>query len=435
MENKIKKFLQTKIQKIKEVRKEIEEDEIQDMALMDEEEPVKVQPLRHIWSMEGEGGGFLEKLKNHRKMLRNRWVILGILAAVLALSGGLFLNFHLSDSYSVISSEKRNDINGTQYQKFGKNLLKYSSDGISCLNRKGEVLWSSTFSIQSPLLDLCGTIASVAEKDGTQVYLFDSEGQVGQFNTLLPIEKVCVAEQGVVAVVLEDGNNTWINLYDAGGELIAENKTSVEESGYPLDIALSPDGRKLMVSFLNPTGGSVQSNVVFYNFDSVGKANANNLVNTVSYENTAIPEVYFVSDKISVAVRGNGFSVFKGNEVPEESADVSFEEEIQSVFYDDEHIGFVFKSDKKEHKYLLRMYSLGGRRTAQKYFDFAYKEIRMDDDKILMFQDAAMAVFSTSGRRRAEVKYRKPIEDVISLGGFRKYLVLTQESTDRIRLR
>lgn len=435
MENKIKKFLQTKIQKIKEVREEIEEDEIQDMALMDEEEPVRVQPLKRIWSMGGEGGGFLERLREHRKMLRNRWVILGILAAVLALAGGLFLNFHLSDSYSVIRSDKRNDINGTQYEKFGKYLLKYSSDGISCLSKNGDVLWSSTFSIQSPLLDLCGTTVSVAEKDGTQVYLFNTEGQTGQFKTLLPIKKLCVSEQGVVAVVLEDGNNTWINLYDSEGELIAENKTSIEESGYPLDIALSPDGRKLMVSFLSPAEGSVQSHVAFYNFDSVGKANANNLVNTVSYENTSIPEVYFVSDKTSIAVRGNGFSVFKGKEVPEESAEVSFEEEIQSVFYDEEHIGFVFKSDKKEHKYLLRMYSLSGRRTTQKYFDFSYKEIRMDDGKILMFQDASLAVFSTGGRKRAEVKYEKPIEDVISLGGFGKYLVLTQESTDRIRLR
>ena len=78
---------------------------------------------------------------------------------------------------------------------------------------------------------------------------------------------------------------------------------------------------------------------------------------------------------------------------------------------------------------------MNGRRTTQKYFDFDYKEIRMDEGKILMIQEGAMAVFSSSGRLRAQVKYDKPIEYVLALDGFGKYMILTQESTDKIRLK
>ena len=52
----------------------------------------------------------------------------------------------------------------------------------------------------------------VADQQGTDVYIFDEKGQKGQFETLLPIEKVKVARQGVVAAVLTDEDVTWINL-------------------------------------------------------------------------------------------------------------------------------------------------------------------------------------------------------------------------------
>lgn len=435
MKNRMINFFKTKIHRNKEGAEEEREAQESREEPAEEEEPVKVHPVKRMLNLGEDAESLWEKIRQHRRVLRNRWVILGIVLLLVLLSGGLYLHFHVARSYSVLSTEKRNDINGTRYERFGKNLLKYSSDGVSCLTDGGGTLWSSTFSIQSPLLDICQNTAAIAEKDGTQVFIYNQEGQVGEFQTLLPIEKIRVAKQGVVAVILEDTESTWINFYDSEGELIAENRTSLEESGYPLDIALSPDGRKMMVSFLKTAGESVETDVTFYNFDSIGKASVNNLVNTVAYENLAVPEVFFVSDKTSVAFRGDGFSVYKGREVPEETANVTFEEEILSVFYDEKHIGFVFQSDDKEHKYLLRVYNMNGRRTAQKYFDFDYKEIRMDEGKILMIQEGAMAVFSSSGRLRAQVKYDKPIEYVLALDGFGKYMILTQESTDKIRLK
>lgn len=435
MKNRMRDFFRRKIHRNgKEAEKKKDQQESRETPVS-REEPEKEYPVKRIWTFGEDGESLWEKIRQHRKMLRNRWAILGSVLVLILLSGGLYLNFHVAKSYSVLHSEKRNDINGTRYERFGKNLLKYSSDGVSCLTDKGGTLWSSTFSIQSPLLDICQNTAAIGEKDGTQVFIYNQDGQVGQFQTLLPIEKIRVARQGVVAVILEDRESTWINFYDSEGELIAENRTSLEESGYPLDIALSPDGRKMMVAFLKTAEGKVETDVAFYNFDSIGKANVNNLVNTVTYENVAVPEVFFVNDKVSVAFRGDGFSVYKGREVPEETANVTFEEEILSVCYDEKHIGFVFQSDKEEHKYLLRVYNMNGRRTAQKYFDFDYKEIRIDEGKILMIQEGAMAVFTSGGRLRAQIKYDKPIENVLALDGFAKYMILTRENTDKIRLK
>lgn len=94
---------------------------------------------------------------------------------------------------------------------------------------KGEVLWSTTYSMQTPVADFCGTTAAVAEQQGTQVFVFNADGLMGQFDTTLPILKVKVAKQGVVAVVLQDSNVTWINFYEP-------EERRLQRTGLPLTI-------------------------------------------------------------------------------------------------------------------------------------------------------------------------------------------------------
>lgn len=195
----------------------------------------------------------------------------------IALAGALAAMLHVAQIYQKLG-DGWTDVNGTIYEPFGKNLLKYSPDGASCISKKGEALWSTTYSMQTPVADFCGTTAAVAEQQGTQVFVFNADGLMGQFDTTLPILKVKVAKQGVVAVVLQDSNVTWINFYEPDGTQIAENRTTINDSGYPMDISLSPDGLKIMVSYLMATQGNLSTKVAFYNFDSVGQAQINNLV-------------------------------------------------------------------------------------------------------------------------------------------------------------
>lgn len=59
----------------------------------------------------------------------------------------------------------------------------------------------------------------------------------------------------MVALVLQDDTVTWVNLYQADGTSVATDKTTVGESGYPLDVALSPNGQKMAVSYLKLAEG------------------------------------------------------------------------------------------------------------------------------------------------------------------------------------
>ena len=116
---------------------------------------------------------------------RRQWTIFLLLLFLLV--GGLVVILRVEKSYRVLESFEKTDVTGTQYQHFGRRLFKYSPDGVSCLNSSGEVVWNCTFSMQSPITDICETTAVVGDQQGTSIYIFDEDGQIGQFDTLLPI--------------------------------------------------------------------------------------------------------------------------------------------------------------------------------------------------------------------------------------------------------
>lgn len=376
---------------------------------------------------------FLKKIPKPPLHGRKQWAAALLLLFVLV--GGLVILLRVETSYYVMEKFEKADVAGTQYLPFGHDLFKYSPDGVSCVDGNGQIIWNSTFSMQSPIVDICDTTAVVGDQQGTLVYIFNQDGQLGQFETLLPIQRIRVAKQGVVAAVLEDGDVTWINFYDTNGGEIARMRTTVKESGYPLDIALSPDGLKIMVSFLYPDQGTMQTRVAFYNFDAVGQAEENNQVNRMIYDNVVVPSVFFVDDQRSVALRSDGFSIYRGNEIPEEKVSVSFEDEILSSFHEGDKLGFIFKSDKEGYKYKMLVYNLSGHRTMKKYFNMDYRQAKMEEDNIILFNEKGFQVFSSRGRKRVDITYKKAIENVVSVPGIGKYMIVCSESTEWIRVK
>ena len=377
---------------------------------------------------------FWTKIKKHEHLVKNRNILaMGILCIVL-FGLGAFLFFHTGSTYITADRVEKNDVSGTKYLEFGDYFLKYSSDGVACVDSKSQVLWSSTFSMQAPFVDVCGTTAVIADQQGTQIYVYKEDGLAGEFQTRLPIQKARVASQGVVAVILEDEEVTWVNFYDAAGTLIAENRTTIDDFGYPLDMDLSPDGLKMAVSYMRVLGNKISTHIAFYNFGSAGQTELNNQVGELDADNVLAPEIFFCDNSTAVAVRTDGFTVFSGSQAPKEKKTVSFEQEILSTFYDGNRIGFVFDGGDSGHKYQMKVYNTGGKNTMQKYFDLQYNNITLQKDKIVMFNEKEFAVYKLNGQKKFQGKYRKPIQNVLDVRGFRKYMVITEDSADLVRL-
>ena len=379
---------------------------------------------------------FMRGVQKIKDMIAGRKKFFIIFAVIMCVAGYLILNnMRVLKNYELVKTSERTDVLTTSFVEMNGKLLKYSPDGVAYMDGDS-VLWSAAYSMQTPIVDICEKIAVVGEQKGSQVYIYSADkGQIGYFQTLLPIQKVKVASQGVVAAVLEDGEVTWINLYDTDGNEIAKHRTSVAESGYPIDVSISPDGQKLAVSFLRTTKGVMNTKIAFYNFGSVGKAQSNNEMNSEIYENTVVPKVAYLNNTKAVAFRDNGFTIYEGKQIPEKQAEVNMDQDIISIFYDDESLGFVFQSDLSEHKYKIQLYNLKGKKTMEQYVDQKFQNIKLSSGKIILYDTDTFCIYSKQGRKIFEGKYREQITDIIKISGFRKYLVITKGSMDQVRLK
>lgn len=94
---------------------------------------------------------------------------------------------------------------------------------------------------------------------------------------------------------MENGESNLIAIYDpyqSGDTLRVEVPTTVNNDGFPIDIALSHDGQKLVTGFLH-ADSVLENRITFYNFDEVGQNEINRQTGMVNLEETLISNVLF----------------------------------------------------------------------------------------------------------------------------------------------
>ena len=179
----------------------------------DEEEELEIEERAFAPGRELPEGDPKQRLERSRRQTRHWRIFLASLIVIIAGSFFLYNQLHVFRDYVITASKSVEAVSGTKYLSVGKKLYRYNSDGVSCISRTGDTEWSVTYSMQAPIADICDGTMVIAEQQGTQVYIVNRDGLLGNFETQIPILKARVSRQGVVALVLQDDTVTWVNLY------------------------------------------------------------------------------------------------------------------------------------------------------------------------------------------------------------------------------
>lgn len=377
-----------------------------------------------------------EKIHRHRR----RILILAVLVVVLLLGTVtgtyIYLQTRNYTGYEVLASAEREDSSGTKFAVFNGNIIKYSKDGATCINTDNHMIWNQTYEMQSPVVDTCEDYAVVADKKGENIYIMDMEGPCGEIKTTMPIQRVQVANQGMVAVLMEQDGTGYIHLYDRGGTFLAEGELHTENSGYPLDIAISNDGKKMAVSLLDVNEGNVKTTIIFYNFDAAGQEEIDNIVGQSSYADMVFPQLEFLTNDIMAAF-GNGKTViFEGKEKPEVRNEISAESEIRSIFYNDSFLGFVYMNENNESAYRMQVFDLEGKELFSKDFAVEYEEIGfLENGEVCVRGDLECAIYTLRGWEKFHGNFDKSLKMVLSSGGILNYTFLREGEIQKVRLK
>lgn len=371
------------------------------------------------------------KEKRKLKMNRMQWTIAaGVLILAVVLVYALVKNNKVTSSYEVVTSMSRGDDTSVYYRMMRKGMVKYSKDGVAMTNKSGTVLWNQTYEMTSPTMTSAGDYVAVGDIGANTIYIFNEYGQLGRVSTDVPIQEIQISEQGVVAAVLSDTSSNYINLYDKQGNSLGSIKASLENTGYPLAIALSPDASKLAVSYLIVNSGSMQSRIVFYDFSDV---EGDHLLDTQELEGL-YPKAAFLDSREVVLFGEKGFVLYQPDSKKIETQE-NFESEINSVFCTDQELGFIFKNEDDNGKYRMEIYNKAGKKSSTYYFDLDYSGLTADDDEVILYNDEEMLIYQMGGRVRFRGTFNTAVTGVMPSWEDGLYWLIDDQSLREIRIR
>ncbi len=377
-----------------------------------------------------------EKSRESRRRILRIVLIAALVAAAAIVTYILVVRNIKYDDYTVTDEADRSDTSATHYMAFGDGYVKYSNDGASYVTVKDVTVWNQSYEMENPMVSSCGTYIAFADRQGETVYVLNEEGLQGEISLVMPISRIDVASQGTVAVLTSDSTTGYLSLFDKGGAQIAEGAIHVENTGTPMDIALSEDAKNLAVAIVDVSSGTARTTINFYNFSSAGQNQIDNLVGAFQYEDTIIPEIEYTESDMLVAFGDNGIYVFEGTSYPAETGRLETEDEIQSVFYDDTYFGLVYSSAAKDGGRDIYVYDSTCRERALIETDFSYDSIQfLDNHEICLLSTDRCDIYTLSGELKFSHEFDDEVMAVFHRNGYRRYMILMEGSTERVRLK
>ena len=390
------------------------------------------QKARLAQEQAAQEGSHYGRTSHHRRISRKgkKVITAAVIAAAVCLVF-LYAEKRSYHSYKVLNTSEQEDVVSTQYVDMDGDILRYSPDGVSVVDNSMNTIWNETYTMQNPIADVNGSRAVVADSEGTSLYICDKKGVTGTVATSYSIVKVRIASNGMVAVILDNDDNTWINFYNPDGSLVAENLTKIDDPGYPMDVAVSDNG-VMMVTFQYVDGSKTTSYVAFYNYGDVGQNEDDRIVSGYTYENVVIPQVECISDSKYIALRDDGFSTYQGNQIPKESKTVNVKQEIVSTFFSEDRIGLVFNNNNKDDLYTMEVYNMSGQLKFRKNFNIPYTTIKMSEDNIIMYNSSQICVMNSRGVQKYAGNVDGTIRDFFKIG-WNKYLMVLDTGVSTIK--
>ncbi len=356
-----------------------------------------------------------------------------------AVAYGAFRTF---SSYEVKSEAALSDSGRTVFADFAGNVVGYSRDGISCLDYDGNLLWTASFEMATPQTVIDRKYMLVYDRGGTEIHVYDKAGKEKVISTDLPVERADISESGEAAAIMSDGGTHVVNLYGADGKLLAGGELHTENSGYPIACSVSDDGKKLLVSILDLSMGTIKTTVRFYDFSDWGARQKDNIAAEFSYSDMAVPFVCFFRDGRAAAFGDDQVMLYSAERTPAESGDIYITDEVKSIAVRNDAFALVTgkKADdaaaEADGADTLTVYREGGREMYTKSIDFAYNDLSFLSNGELLLTDGSEAqLYTDLGVRKFSETFENGLSVLLPWDGATNYIFVTEGKLQKVQLK
>ena len=376
-----------------------------------------------------------KKLKRHKRGKISKVLFLLVVLVAAAVAYTIYNCNRVYTEYEVISSVGINDTYNSRFYGFGEYVLRYSEDGLAYLNGE-KTYWNQAFEMREPIIDVCDGYVAIADKRTNVVYICNTESLQGKIETEYPIVGLDVSAGGIVAAITEeDSDVSHIEMIGKDGTKIAKGQTVLSGEGCPVDLSVSKDGSKLVVSYLYVGSGIIQSKVVFYNYSEVGKNEVDRFVGAFDYNKTMMAKVEFLGNDLVAAFGDDKIVLYSIKQKPSVIAEIGVDNEIKSIFYCEDNFGFIVSNGEAEKPYTMIVYDTKGKKVSEIKFNLLYKDIKISDGNIVIYNDVTMVVYTVDGKEKYRGDFQEGITSVVMLDNDYNYIVITPSEIKTIKLK
>ncbi|MQN02096.1 MAG: hypothetical protein DUD27_02900 [Lachnospiraceae bacterium] len=365
-----------------------------------------------------------------------RRVITLITAAVLVVAViviALWQNDRSYDSYDVEQSFSTNGASAQNFVSFADGLMAYSRDGAQLYDSDGRTLWNESYNMQNPEVRISGDRLLIYDRGGSTFVIMSPQKEISVISTTHPIVQADIASNGISAVLTEEEDTGYINIYKADGTSLADGQVHLSQTGYPMSIAMSDDGTRLIMSLSVIKTDSLATQINIYDFTDAGDQKKDNIIASFKYDDTVCPQTAFFSDGSAAALTDSGAVLYtSGNDVKEKKK-IKTDFETESVIMSGGYFGLIHRTVKNDK--VLEVYDDNGRKTCTEKLDASYKRCSFLRDDLLIEQTGEkIRLFDVRGKTKFSYTFPDEVIAFEAAGNERDYFLIQPENSQIIKL-
>ena len=364
----------------------------------------------------------------------NKAAIIACVVIVIAI-GGVLLYAMLNRNAIYTSWETVrtfDNIADAQFKRTGNGYVAYNRDGAEGHAGDGSVTWKISYGMSDPIAAVSEAYAAFADRGGQIVHVADFSGTNTSFEVPEKIVEICVSDQGVTAVRTNAGDSDRIYLYDLKGSMLLDLKTDVKKAGFPITMALSGDGKKLVTSYFE-AGQENKTWLTFYNFGDVGQNYSDKIVGSYSYDERLIVDIRFLNDSRVAVFSSHDCEIFKLREVPELVKTLHFDEGIRAV--GDSGSGIAIARPEADGSTQITVYDLNGKAVSTIHSSMGFDTMRLEGDELILSLDDSCVIYKKNGDEKFRARFNDAIRLVVPGGSRSEYIIVGGSRTESVRLR
>ena len=314
----------------------------------------------------------------------------------------LYLCNYTYTTYSVDRTWKQNALGAAALYAFDEGSILLGTDSVS-YQKDGNTEWTSPLRTGSFRLVTESGYFALYDRNGYQVHIGDRSGILSTVKVSRKILGADISASGVLAVYTESKDAAYISYFDRfGNRLSVEVKTVLDVSGYPMHIAVSPDGQKLAVVYYSIANGIGESRLVLYDFQ-LGRSSSSYVVFTredYDERESLLVDCDFLDDRHLVAVGGKE-ATFVTYDKPDAVAveTVMFDAPVRSVSFTDS--GFLTVQEREKGTFCV-VYNGSGKVSTEFRAPSEYTSVITDERYILFLNKEKVYLYNLSGQQRYE---------------------------------